>query len=40
MDYKTVKTEVTIGVPWVVLNRPEKLNAFDEQMGSDLMEAL
>ena len=40
MDYKTVKTEVTNGVQWVLLNRPEKLNAFDEQMGNDLLEAL
>ena len=40
MDYKTVKTETKDGVQWIRLNRPEKLNAFDEQMGNDLMEAL
>lgn len=40
MDYKTVKTEVRNGVMWIRLNRPDKLNAFDEQMGADLLEAL
>ncbi len=40
MDYKTIKAEVRNGVQWITLNRPEKLNAFDEQMGTDLIEAL
>ncbi|MDV3277120.1 MAG: enoyl-CoA hydratase-related protein [Nitrososphaerales archaeon] len=40
MEYKTVKTELKNGVQWIRLNRPDKLNAFDEQMGSDLQEAL
>lgn len=40
MDPQTVKTEVGHGVFWVTLNRPEKLNAFNEQMGSELLEAL
>ncbi len=40
MELKTVKTELRSGVLWLTLNRPEKLNAFDEQMGNDLMDAL
>ncbi|QQG48835.1 MAG: enoyl-CoA hydratase/isomerase family protein [archaeon] len=40
VDYQTVKTEVRNGVQWISLNRPDKLNAFNEQMGTDLMEAL
>lgn len=40
MEYKTVKAEAKNGVFWITLNRPDKLNAFNEQMGDDLMEAL
>jgi 2-(1,2-epoxy-1,2-dihydrophenyl)acetyl-CoA isomerase len=40
LGYQTVKTEVTNGVLWATMNRPDKLNAFNEQMGSDLLEAL
>ncbi len=40
MEYETVKTELKKGVQWITLNRPDKLNAFNEQMGNDLMEAL
>ncbi len=40
MDYQTVKGETTKGVMWIRLNRPDKLNAFNEQMGNELMEAL
>ena len=40
MEYQTVKAEVKNGVGWITLNRPDKLNAFDEQMGNDLLEAL
>jgi 2-(1,2-epoxy-1,2-dihydrophenyl)acetyl-CoA isomerase len=40
MHLETVKTESANGVLWIALNRPDKLNAFDEQMGNDLMEAL
>jgi len=40
MDYETVKTELKNGVLWISLNRPDRLNAFNEQMGVDLMEAL
>jgi 2-(1,2-epoxy-1,2-dihydrophenyl)acetyl-CoA isomerase len=40
MDYKTVKSESKNGVQWIRLSRPDKLNAFDEQMGNDLQEAL
>ena len=40
MPYGTVKTEAKGGVTWIILNRPDKLNAFNEEMGSDLLEAL
>ena len=40
MAYETVRAEGADGVAWISLNRPDKLNAFNEQMGNDLMEAL
>lgn len=40
MDYQTVKTEMKKGVAWIRLNRPDKLNAFNEQMGNELIEVL
>jgi 2-(1,2-epoxy-1,2-dihydrophenyl)acetyl-CoA isomerase len=40
LEYKTIKTETKKGVMWIRLNRPDKLNAFNEQMGNDLLEAL
>jgi len=40
LDLETVKTELKNGVTWITLNRPDKLNAFNEQMGNDLLEAL
>jgi 2-(1,2-epoxy-1,2-dihydrophenyl)acetyl-CoA isomerase len=40
LDLETVKTESKNGVLWIILNRPDKLNAFNEQMGKDLLEAL
>jgi len=40
MEYQTVATERNDGVFWISLNRPDKLNAFNEQMGNDLLEAL
>ncbi len=40
MKYETVRTELKNGVFWIVLDRPDKLNAFNEQMGADLLEAL
>jgi 2-(1,2-epoxy-1,2-dihydrophenyl)acetyl-CoA isomerase len=40
MEYETVKTVVTNEVDWIGLNRPDTLNAFSEQMGVDLLEAL
>lgn len=40
MPLETVKAESKNGVLWITLNRPDKLNAFNEQMGNDLLEAL
>lgn len=40
MEFETVKSETRNGVGWIILNRPDKLNAFNEQLGDDLLEAL
>ena len=40
MEYETVKASESNGVLWIALNRPDKLNAFNEQMGVDLLDAL
>ena len=40
MPYETVKTTSGNGVLWITLSRPDRLNAFNEQMGVDLLEAL
>jgi 2-(1,2-epoxy-1,2-dihydrophenyl)acetyl-CoA isomerase len=40
LDFETVRAESKNGVLWIGLKRPDRLNAFDEQMGSDLLEAL
>lgn len=37
---EAVRTESRNGVRWISLNRPDKLNAFNEQMGIELLEAL
>ena len=37
---ETLKTEVKGGVLWIRFNRPDVLNAFNETMGSELMDAL
>ncbi|HXW94309.1 MAG TPA: enoyl-CoA hydratase-related protein [Nitrososphaerales archaeon] len=40
MGYETIKTTTGNGVLWMTLNRPDRLNAFNEQMGVELLEAL
>lgn len=40
MEPLTVKAEFKNGVQWLSLNRPDKLNAFNETMGNELQEAL
>jgi 2-(1,2-epoxy-1,2-dihydrophenyl)acetyl-CoA isomerase len=40
MKSETVRAEAKNGVLWLTMNRPDKLNAFDEAMGNDLLEAL
>lgn len=35
-DYETVRYEITDGVGWVTLNRPEVMNAFDGRMLEEL----
>jgi len=40
MEARTVNLEKKNGVLWIRLNRPEKLNAFNDQMGNELQDAL
>ena len=40
MGYETIKTETSNAVLWITLNRPDKLNAFNDQMGDELIDAL
>lgn len=40
MSYQTIETEIKNLVLWIRLNRPDKLNAFNEQMGNELLAAL
>lgn len=40
MDLETVAAESKNGVLWIRLNRPDSLNAFNERMGNDLLQAL
>jgi 2-(1,2-epoxy-1,2-dihydrophenyl)acetyl-CoA isomerase len=40
LEHQTVKAELKNGVEWIWLNRPDKLNAFNEKMGDDLQEVL
>jgi 2-(1,2-epoxy-1,2-dihydrophenyl)acetyl-CoA isomerase len=40
LGYETVRTTTSNGVLWISLDRPERLNAFNEQMGVELLEAL
>jgi 2-(1,2-epoxy-1,2-dihydrophenyl)acetyl-CoA isomerase len=39
-EHHAVKAELKNGVEWLTLSRPAKLNAFDDQMGIELQEAL
>lgn len=39
-DYETIYTDLVDGILTVTLNRPEKLNAFNERMGDDVVAAL
>jgi 2-(1,2-epoxy-1,2-dihydrophenyl)acetyl-CoA isomerase len=37
---ETIKADVLNGVQWIRLNRPDKLNAFNEKMGEEMLDAL
>jgi len=39
-DYSTIQYEVKDSVAWITLNRPDVLNAFNEEMTTDLKNAL
>lgn len=38
--YETINYKVENNVAWLTLNRPDKLNAFTEQMNNEIMKAL
>ena len=40
MDYTTIKLEKRGGVAWLVLNRPERLNALNQTMLGEINAAL
>jgi 2-(1,2-epoxy-1,2-dihydrophenyl)acetyl-CoA isomerase len=40
LEHSTTLAELKNGVEWIRLNRPDKLNAFNEQMGEDLQHVL
>ena len=40
MGYEAIKSAAGNGVLWITLNRPDRLNAFNEQMGVELLDAL
>jgi 2-(1,2-epoxy-1,2-dihydrophenyl)acetyl-CoA isomerase len=39
-DLETVELRIADGVAWIVLNRPEALNAWTKQLGQDMSSAL
>ena len=39
-DLQTIEVNIDAGVAWMVLNRPEGLNAWTRQLGEDLLAAL
>ncbi|MCX6665760.1 MAG: enoyl-CoA hydratase-related protein [Euryarchaeota archaeon] len=40
MNYETLKIEITNNAAFIVLNRPDRLNAFDMKLGIELSNAL
>lgn len=40
MDYKNIKFEVEDGIGWVIINRPEKMNAFNRPTWRELQACL
>ncbi|EFV75880.1 enoyl-CoA hydratase-related protein [Cytobacillus oceanisediminis] len=38
--FETVKYEVAKGVAWISLNRPDKLNAFSEQLNKEVQQSI
>ncbi len=40
MNYETLKIEITKNAAYIILNRPDRLNAFDMKLGEELYDAL
>jgi 2-(1,2-epoxy-1,2-dihydrophenyl)acetyl-CoA isomerase len=40
MGFETIETGISNGVLRITLNRPDRLNAFNDQMGDELLDAL
>lgn len=40
MQYETLKIEITNNAAYIILNRPDRLNAFDMKLGEELYDAL
>ena len=40
LDLQTVELKIADGVAWVILNRPDALNAWTEQLGQEMLAAL
>ena len=40
MQYETLKIEITNNAAFIILNRPDRLNAFDMKLGEELYDAL
>ena len=40
MEYKTLKIEIKNNAAYIILNRPDRLNSFDMQLGKELYQVL
>ncbi len=40
LDLQTVELKIADGIAWVILNRPDALNAWTEQLGQEMLTAL
>jgi len=40
MEYKTLKIDIKENTAYITLNRPERLNSFDMELGEELYDVL